>query len=468
MLGGGTSLASQAASAPSQAAAAAPSEQRALVNKYCVTCHNQRMKTAGLELDKLDVHNVGADPEHWEKVLRKLRTGVMPPASAPRPDAATLDHFADWLEKSLDMAGEAVPYASPVAVHRLNRFEYFNAVQDLFGLELDGSAFLPADDSGHGFDNMAEVLTTSQGLLERYMVAAQKVSRLAVGRGRATGGDALRAGVETYQFSQSYLDQYTNSEYLPFGARGVSVEHFFPADGEYVLKVRLQRHRNGTLRGFAERNAVHIRLDSERVARFEIGGKRSWRNPGEGGGHNEIDTRDEVLNVRVPMKAGPHHVTVAFEDYTWATEGIGPSRLPIAGASFALATETSDENGRIEPGVDHLDIEGPFTAMKAEETESRRRIFTCYPASGKEEAACAKTILSTIARRAFRRPLTAEDTDVLLKWFAQGRAEGDFDAGIGRAIERILWYPDFLFRIEKAPTASAPTAARREAAATTN
>src|SRR5262245_22240664 len=416
---------------------------RALLNKYCVTCHNQKTKTAGLMLDTIDVERVSGDAEILEKVVRKLRSGAMPPPGRPRPDKVAYDAIASWLETALDQAAAAHPNPGRESIHRLNRVEYANVIRDLLGLEIESRSSLPVDDSGYGFENIADVLSVTPGLLDRYLLTARKVSRLAVGE------PTIRAAVETYKVPYFRFQGDRMDEDLPFGSRGgIVVRHNFPADGEYLFKVRLQKSRNGNVRGLAEVNTIDVRIDGERVKVFTVGGKAHETKTDQ---YVEGDYQADDLVVQLPVKAGPRMIGITFQKRTWATEGVGPTRLPASSSSFPSATNTSVEYGRIDMGVDSVDVRGPFAAQAPKETPSRQRIFACYPGRSQDEVPCAKTILSALARRAYRRPVTTGDMRTVLGFYNEGRREGTFDAGIQRALTAILVDPEFLFRFEAEP-----------------
>ena len=447
-----------AAASPARAAgqpaepAAAPGEPdastwRAVLDRYCVACHNERLLTGNLALDDIDVGHVGAAAETWEKVLRKLRTQAMPPPRRPRPDAATYGAFASWLETALDRSAAADPDPGRPTIHRLNRLEYTNAIRDLLALEIDSRTMLPADDLAYGFDNNADILTVAPGLLERYMSAARKISRLAV------GDPSIEADAVRYPLSSLLVQDDRMSEDLPFGSRGgAAVRHHFPLDGEYVVRIALQGNR-----GSREPQEIDVRVDGVRRALLRVG---RWPEGGEAGAARRVDAGDPLV-VRFPVRAGSRTVSVSFTKRTSVTEGMAPSRLPI----WTFSTG----RGYVERmALESVQIEGPYSPdtlgrgpAGAGETDSLRRIFTCRPATAADEEPCADEILATLARRAFRRPVTGLDLSILRDFYAEGRRGGTFAAGIQRALESILVDPEFLFRIERDPDGVAPATAYR-------
>jgi hypothetical protein len=409
-----------AAPGRAQTEAVSPDAVRASINKYCVSCHNDRLRTAGLSLQELDPADAAAHAQTWEKVVGKLRSRAMPPATASRPDEATYDLVASRLESALNAAAARKPNPGHPAVHRLNRAEYTNAVRDLLALDVDGPSLLPPDDQGFGFDNNADLLTMSPGLLDRYLLAARKVSRLAV------GDPSIRPSVQRYAVSRLLTQDDRVSEELPFGSRGgIVIRHHFPLDAEYVLRVRLQGNPGRTAG-----EQVEVRLDGERVKLFTVGGPSVGRG-GEG-------APDPVLEVRFAAKAGPRMLGVSLVKRTTAPEGVAPARLPVGSISFRAA------------GIGSIELDGPYNASGVGDTPSRRRIFICRPGRSQDERACATQILSVLARRAYRRPVGEKDVKALLAFYDEGRAPG-FDAGIGAALERVLIDPEFLFRIERDP-----------------
>ena len=484
------------AEAPSQVAAPAPSPQRALLDRYCVTCHNQRLQTGGLALDAADVSRVGEAPDVWERVVLKLRGGMMPPAGRPRPAGAALDELRGWLEAELDRAAAATVEPGRVPTHRLNRAEYANAVRDLLALDIDAEALLPADDTGHGFDNLAGTLALSPALMERYLSAARRISRLAIGDPAI--GPGLTSRTYTVPIAMAQNDRM--SEALPFGSRGgLAVRHRFPLDGEYVLTVRLKRSVYEYIVNLDESHDLDVRIDGRRVARFTVGGAEpgrpapvSFSGTFVAAGASDYPTQDwddyrtgadAGLVVRVPVRAGARVVGVAFADKSWEHEGVLQPELREYGATV---TETTDTSSRPEgPGLESVTIDGPYAATGPGETASRSLIFVCRP-DGTDAGGegCARTLLARLARRAYRRPVGDADLEPLLAFYREGQAlyrdgrafdpeggaagseggavdredagTGWFEAGIQAAIERLLIDPEFLFRIERDPAGVAP------------
>ena len=442
--------------ADASATAEAADVQRELLDRYCVTCHSERLRTGGLQLDRVDVGHVGEAAEIWEKVVRKLRAGQMPPAGRPRPAQAAYDGLAAWLETELDRAADARPNPGRPVVRRLNRLEYANAIRDLLALEVDSRALLPTDESGYGFDNVGDVLSFSPGLLERYMSAARKISRLAV------GDPTQPAAITTYKVSPFLVQEGRISEDLPFGSRGGTVvRHNFPADGEYRLRVHLgRRFDNNAIQGLDVREQVDVRLDGERLILFEVGGEcvdsdepRCILPPGVVPVSEYGRTADLHLHVRFATKGGPRLVGASFIDRAVAAmEGAGPTRLPT---SELRNTERAPMN------VGSIEIEGPLSAAGPPDSPSRRRIFVCRPAGGEDDESCARQVLRTLTRRAYRRAVTTRDLESLLAFYRTGRAAGGFEAGIQFALEGLLVSPDFLLRLEHDPPQAAPHSAYR-------
>ena len=443
------------AQAPTVGAGAASRPERAFLDGYCITCHNERRLTAGLALDKVDPANVGVDAEVWEKVVRKLGSGAMPPAGARRPAAAASQAFLTNLVTALDRAAAANPNPGRPPAHRLNRAEYGNAIRDLLALEVDARQLLPADDSGYGFDNNADVLTVSPTLLERYMSAARSISRVAV------GDLSTRPLTETYKMSVMFRQDDRMSDELPFGSRGgLAVRHRFPLDGEYALKIALQRTWQGSIRGLAESHQLDVFLDRVPVMQFTVGGEcegssegsseepRCKAKPEDVSDYEQ--TADHDLEVRFPAKAGTRLVSVTFRKDARALEGALEPPLPVT--SFEYAGEKN-----LDPAIDRIEIQGPYSAQGTGDTPSRRRIFVCAPTRGAEEQACATKIVRTLGRRAYRRPLTDNEVQTLLSFYEAGRMVEGFEGGIEAVLRRMLVSPHFLFRIERDPV-DVPTA----------
>jgi mono/diheme cytochrome c family protein len=433
-----TATAQQAPSGGGQA-----SVSRALLDKYCVTCHNQKLKTAGLALDGLDILNVGEAAPVWEKVVRKLRSGAMPPAGSPRPDKASYHELTSHLATTLDRAAFSHPNPGRPSIHRLNRVEYANAIRDLLGIDIDVRSMLPADDSGYGFDNIADVLSVSPALMERYMVAAGKIGRLAI------GDPTIRPAVSSYRVSPMMLQIDRMSEDLPFGSRGgVAVRHQFPVDGEYVVRIRLQHTTNSPfIRGLTKPHRLEVRLDRERIKDFAIGG--GAKTPGTAAQVEYEETLQAGLEVRFATKAGARLIGVAFQRVTTAPEGIFQPRPPVA--SFEHATQRD-----ADPAVDSVEIVGPYVGAVPRESPARQRIFVCAPTGKAGDEACATKILTALARRAYRRAVTPANVQPLISFYRIGRREHGFDSGIEWALERLLVDPSFLFRIERDPAGAAP------------
>ena len=434
-------------SALAQAPATGVTPERAVFDGYCVSCHNDRRLEAGLSLESVDLQRLAGNTEEtelWEKVVRKLRTRAMPPPGRERPTEPEYERVATRVEAALDAAAAAAPNPGRrPAVHRLNRAEYTNAIRDLFALEIDGPTMLPADDSGYGFDNIADVLSVSPMLTERYLSAARKISRLAV-------GDPTLAPTTQIFAVNKYLHQSARvSDDLPFGSRGgLAARHTFPVDAEYVAKIYLWRTYDGRVRGLAERHQLEVRLDGELIAELAVGGPLV----DEDGSPLQRDYRnvpDDGQEVRFTATAGPHLLGVSFVGRAPVLEGMRRPHYAITSYEFA-----GDQT--LDPGVGRVELSGPYNVTGRGDTPSRRAIFTCRPpanavASGPEEVACASEILGGVGRHAFRRPVTEADLEMLLEFFQQGRAGGDFDAGIEMALRRVLVSPDFLFRRENDP-----------------
>ncbi|PYS53289.1 MAG: hypothetical protein DMG13_13310 [Acidobacteria bacterium] len=410
------------------AGAASAIAQRALLDQYCVTCHNDRTRRANLTLEKLDLTTVGDNPQLWEKVVRKLRAGVMPPPGMRRPELTAYNGLTEWLEGQIDRKAKANP--GTIVLHRLNRAEYANAVRDLLGLEIDPATLLPADDSSRGFDNVAGSLALSSTLLESYANAAGKVARMAVGY--------WKTPTERTYIAPSDTSQEYQIEGQPFGTRGgMVVSHVFPADGEY--KFSLKEFILGPYIGDEQ---IELNINGERTQLFE------WNNLKGGNPGADGDTGGG-LEITVPVKAGTHKVGVTF---------VATNYRPSLDLAKHYARSTL-ENSRIAgfsnyPEVGLLKIQGPFNALRPVNSRSMSKVFTCRPSIGNAaapEEACAREIVTTLTRRAYRRPATAEDLEVLMGFYQEGREGGTFEDGIVVALRRILASPQFLVRIEKEP-----------------
>ena len=433
-----TTSAPALASQPARAdAAAAIAAQRALLDKYCVTCHNDRVKTANFSLEGADLARVGEQAELWEKVVRKLRAGVMPPPDVPRPPLADYDGLRDWLESAIDRhaAGRVTPGA--VVLHRLNRTEYANAIRDLLGLEIDVTTLLPPDDSARGFDNIAGSLTISPTLLEAYATAAARVARMAVGY--------WKTPVEATYLAKGDTSQNHHIEGLPFGTRGgMMVRHDFPADGEYRFAIQ-----NFGIGSFVPGEQLELIVDGERAHLFKYEGV--GLSQGMAG-----DQGDGILEVTIPVKAGSHVVGATF-----LATNFRPSLDLIKQYDRKSLENNSIPQLQYYPAIGFLRISGPFNAQRPDDSPSRRRVFSCRPgaaASGRPapsgdagELRCAREILTALARRAYRRPATADDVATLMTFFADGRRDATFDDGIELALRRLLASPQFLVRAEREP-----------------
>jgi hypothetical protein len=425
----------QAAGQPSPVAGAAGSTApRAALARYCVTCHNERLKTADLLLDKLDLDDIPAHAADWEKVIRKLRTGAMPPPGRPRPDKATYTALTAFLESTIDKDAQAHPNPGRTdTVHRLNRAEYRNAIRDLLALDIDVASELPADDMSYGFDNIAGVLKFTPSLLDRYMAAARKVSRVAV------GDRAVPVTAETFRLKAD-LAQDDEFDNLPLGTRGGTAIHYqFPLDADYVIKVE-------PLGGGADEHQLEVSVDGERLQLFSLS-PRSGMGTGQG-----YDSEGQPLELRAPINAGPHVVAVTF---------VKKSDALLETLREPFLAPHSEGAPRSQPSVGSVTITGPFDPRGAENTPSRQRLFVCKPATPAAEPGCAKQILATLARRAYRRPVSDAELAVLLKFYDDSHKASGFEGGIETALRRVLVGPEFLLRVEAEPAGVAPAAAYR-------
>ena len=429
-----------------QAGTPAATPARALVSTYCVTCHNARLKTANVLLDQADTEQVSNSADTWERVIVQLRSRAMPPSGMPRPDNATYTSVASWLETELDRAANARPNPGrPAGLHRLNRTEYANAVRDLLGVEIDPAAMLPPDAQAAGFDTNADALAMEPALLDRYLTAAARIARMAIGDATLRPTFERYTAVKGNSNEQTWLWQTERlGEAFSLGSRGgIAARHYFPLDGEYVVRVRLLKTYAGVIRGLNAPAQIEIRVDGARVGQFTIGGDGA-----------PTDDADDKLQARVAVKAGLREVVATIvKSEGIKAEGLGPARVPIWNREGDVPSA--------ELAISSMLVGGPYNGKVPQDSPSRRRVFVCHPASATEDAACASRILSTLARRAYRRATTPEDVQTLLEFYHRTRNGGDFDMGIRAAIERLLVSPDFLFRIEADPGGVAPNTTYR-------
>jgi len=433
----------------------AQSDNRALVNKYCVSCHNETLKTANLLLDKADINDITQDPALWERVNLKLTLRAMPPVGIPvRPTDQEYHQLITYLQTELDKLAESNLNPGSVTVRRLNRTEYANAIRDLLAMDVDVQELLPPDNIGHGFDNIADVLAVSPLLMEQYMLAASKISKLAV------GPDEMLPASETVNVSPEFIQRSRMNENLPLGTRGgVAFDHYFPMDGEYRINVKFQRSMEGYIRGLRNQHQLDIRLDHERLQLIDIGGKRlgasgplfnESQNPAYAGEAEQTKyefNADEVLEVVFTATAGSHLLGVSFVDYDTKPTGMKKPEMTLLDIG-------SYKGG--EPAVASVTITGPFKASGPGITASQEKIFTCTPDSTDEQDQCAKRILSGLAVQAYRRPVSDTDMKELMDLFQTGRDRNGFKGGISLALQGILSGPEFLFRVEEDPNSVVP------------
>src|SRR3954471_11340045 len=409
----------------------------ALVDEYCLSCHDKDHEKGGLVLETIASHDVAQHPDVWEKVIRKLRARLMPPVGKDRPDDRTYDAVVSFLEGSLDRAAATHPDPGRTATIRgLTRTEYQNAIRDLLALDIDVASLLPADESSFGFDNVT-VGDLSPTLLDRYVTAAEKISRVAIGRpSKSPGGETIRIPAD--------LTQEEHIEGLPVGTRGGAlVNYTFPDDGEYEIQIRLTRDRDEHVEGLSESHDLELLLDRERVQLFTV--KPPVREAGlpdtEQPSHAKVD---QHLTIRIPVNAGPHAIGVTF-----------PKKPSVLLESMRQPYQThfnSYRHPRIQPAIYSISIIGPYDAKGPGETPSRRRIFSALPTTAAEEDRSAKRILAPLMRRAYRRPVTDADLQRPFELYQKARQEGDFDAGIEMALSGVLVSPQFLFRVEQDPS----------------
>jgi hypothetical protein len=411
---------------------------RAVIDRYCVGCHNDKAKIAGLVLNTLDVTRPGDHPEIWEKVVRKARARMMPPPGRPRPDEQSYDALVSDLETLLDQAGAANPNPGRgETFRRMNRTEYQNAVRDLLAVDVDVASLLPKDDASFGFDNVS-VGGLSPTLLERYLAAAQKISRLAV-------GSPVRRPGSTVVLLPPDLTQEDHLDAQPFGTRGGTTVHYtFPVDAHYDIQIRLMRDRNENVEGLTEPHQLELTLDGERVDVFTVTPKRTNQQAQY---YTDAEA-DKHLHVRMAVTAGPHDIGATFIKKTSA---LIETELQPYQAHFNFY-----RHPRTQPAVYSVSVTGPYDATGAGDTPSRRRIFSCRPARPADEERCATTILSNLTRRAYRRPVTPDDVRMAVGFYKDGRDGGSFETGIEMAVRSILTNTEFIFRVERDPEHVAP------------
>ncbi len=417
-----------------EVASAAAAMHDATLNQYCVACHNNTLTTAGLSLEGQDIRNLSQNGAVWEKVLSKLRNRQMPPAGMPSPPPETYEEIVAYLQDGLDRVAVLEPNPGRPAVHRLNRAEYENVVRDLLALEIDSTELLPPDDFGYGFDNIGDVLTISPLLLERYLSAAEKIALLAI------GDPTQRPSLKIYDVPSGLAQNEHMGVDLPFGSRGGTViRHHFPADAEYVFTVRLQRGKRGNILGLDSDRQLDLRLDGRRLEFFSIPAERRGRPEPLAAAVPAY----ENLEIRVPAKSGTRSVLATFLYDTIKQEGVIVEEDDIA----------------FFEGVGSISIAGPYNVQGPGATASRERIFVCRPASQADELSCSEEILSTLARRAYRRPISDEDLASLMELYRDGAARGGFETGIRLALQQILVDPEFIFRMEFDPPDAEPGSA---------
>jgi mono/diheme cytochrome c family protein len=408
---------------------------------YCVECHTGNKAPAGLNLHALDLARLENNGVVWEKLLRKLRNHEMPPAGFPRPNDATYQSMVKFIEGERDRAAQLKPNPGHPTLHRLNRTEYANAVRDLLAVEVDVAEMLPADDTGYGFDNIGDVLQVSPLLMERYLSAAGRISRLAV------GDPTMPTAYQTYPISHGLNQEERMSEDMPLGSRGgTSVRHRFPVDGEYEISVGLARGKADEFLGMGKERIVDLRLDDQRLGLYTIAAVRQ-----QGAVFGTGKDPDAEMKVRIPVKAGPHTLVATFQKDTVVPEDVLPPQNRYGNGNDKDYFE----------GIGNISIVGPFNVQGPGNTESRDRIFVCHPAAPSEEQACAEKIIANLAHRAYRRPVAADDLPPLMALYSRGAQRGGFESGIRLALQTILVSPDFVFRTEEDPPGAAAGSVHR-------
>ncbi|MBI4472343.1 MAG: DUF1592 domain-containing protein [Acidobacteria bacterium] len=416
----------------------AVASQQALVDRYCAGCHNDRRASGGFSWTKINLAEPSQNIHQAEKVIRKMRAGMMPPPGAPRPDAASAGALVSAMETSIDRAAANRPYAGAPELHRLNRTEYRNAIRDLLALDVDVTSLLPPDDLSDGFDNLADGLTITPALVQGYMRAAGKISRQAIGDAEVTPSMSMYTVPKV-------VNQMRHVEGAPFGTRGgISLIHNFPADGDYTFKLKFYYDYLETLFGQSlpsnlQGQQIEVSIDGARAAIFTV-------DP------TIPETKYDLTTEKVRITAGPHRVSAAF-----IAKFDGPTEDQFRQVEQSMIDISAGVPGLIAlPHLQTLTIAGPFAVAGVSETPSRRKIFVCKPSTPAEELPCAEKIVSMLARQAFRRPVTDVDLEFLLNYYQSGRQEGDFETGIRMAIQAIIANPKFLFRFETAPANVVP------------
>ena len=414
-------------------AASLPAPVKAAVGRYCLDCHDGDVTKGNLDLGKILSDDLQTHSVEWERVVRKLAARQMPPIGKDRPAEKEFEHLVATLGSSLDQLAAKKPNPGRTdPFHRLNRTEYRNAIRDLLDLEIDAATLLPKDDASHGFDNLTGG-DLSPTLLNRYISAAEKISRLAV------GSPISRPNGDTYRLKPD-LTQEEPVANLPLGTRGGTlIRHTFPRDGEYEIQIRLTRDRNEMVEGLHETHELEVLLDRDTAARFQVIPPK---------GNRDYETVDAHLKARVPVKAGLHEVGVTFIKNSSSL--VETQRDPYQ------ARYNMHRHPRLSPAIYQVSVTGPYASREAGETASRRKLFVCYPKNPGEETACAERIVSAFVRRAYRRPVVAADWAKPLKFYHEAKEAGGFEAGIGSALSAVLVSPEFLFRIERDPADVAP------------
>jgi cytochrome c5 len=402
-------------------------DHKAVIQQYCVACHSGPTPFARLDLEKFDFDHFDQGGVIWEKLIRKVRMRAMPPAGMPRPPDAAYEAMVKFMENGRDNLAQATPNPGRPTLHRLNRTEYQNAVRDLLALQVDVSELLPADDIGYGFDNIGDVLQVSPFLMERYLGAARKISRTAI------GDPAMPVAYQTYNVHHGLVQDDRQTEESPIGSRGgTGISHYFPVDGDYEISVSLQRSRDDEYLGFERERKLDIRLDDQRLQLFTLAASEKKIILGSG------KAPDADLKVRLPVKAGTHDVGATFLKDTVLKEGI-------------IERVRDDNVQTYFEGVATVTVAGPFNVKGPGQTPTRDRIFTCRPTGNADQEACAQKILSNLAHRAFRRPVTNDDVQPLMALYKMGAQNGGFESGIRLAMQKVLVSPDFIFRAEIDP-----------------